>query len=73
MGAILVHIWQIDLAWAYNFLLATIMALLATSVFSLTFNIRSNFRWKLPTNTSTKSEEQINFSAAVWTGLLATC
>lgn len=70
MGAILVNIWQIDLALAYNLLLATIMALLAISVFSLTFNVRANFHWGQNTNKLLKTKK-FNFSAAVGTGLLA--
>ncbi|MFA6814436.1 MAG: hypothetical protein GX943_00390 [Candidatus Pacebacteria bacterium] len=71
MGSILVQIWQIDLAWAYNFLLATIMALLASSVFSLTFNIRANFTWGEKHGKDFSSKEKYNFSAAVWTAILA--
>lgn len=71
MGAILVHIWRIDLAWSYNFILATIMALLASEVFSLTFNIRSNFSWELSIKKAKKNEAQANFSASAWTALLA--
>lgn len=71
MGAILVHMWRIDLAWSYNFLLATVMALLASEVFSLTFNIRSNFAWKLSVKKAKKTEAQANFSASAGTALLA--
>lgn len=71
MGAILVHMWRIDLAYSYNFLLATVMALLASEVFSLTFNIRSNFAWKLSVKKAKKTEAQANFSASAGTALLA--
>ena len=71
MGAILVHIWRIDLAYSYNFLLATVMALLASEVFSLTFNIRSHFAWKSSVKKAKKTEAQANFSASAGTALLA--
>jgi uncharacterized membrane protein len=71
MGSILVQIWQIDLAWAYNFLLATIMALLASGVFSLTFNLRANSIWGEKLGKDFAAQEKYNFSAAVWTAILA--
>jgi uncharacterized membrane protein len=72
MGSILVQIWGIDMAWAYNFLLATIMAILASTVFSLTFNIRANFTWGQKIGRDFSAKEKYNFSATVGTALLAT-
>lgn len=40
--SVLVNLWQIDLAYAYNFLLASLFAIFSTQLFSLTFNLRSN-------------------------------
>lgn len=71
MGSILVQIWGIDLAWAYNFLLATLMAILGSSVFSLTFNIRANFTWGEKLGKDFAAKEKYNFRAAVWTAILA--
>lgn len=71
MGSILVQIWQIDLAWSYNFLLASIMAFLATTVFSLTFNLRANFAWNEKGIKNLLAKEKYHFNASVLTALLA--
>ncbi len=71
MGAILVQVWMIDLAWAYNLLLASIMALLGSGVFSLAFNIRANFNWGEVPGKDFKAKEKYNFRASVWTAILA--
>jgi len=71
MGSILVQIWRLDLAWSYNLILATILAMLASSVFSLTFNLRANFSWGEIAGKNFAAKEKYNFSAAVWTAILA--
>lgn len=60
--AVLVQLWHIDLAYAYNLLLATIFALFCSQIFSLVFNLRSSLR---------PAKEKQEFGRAVFSGLLA--
>ena len=57
-NAILVHLWQIDLAYGYNFLLISLFAILCLELFSIAFNLRANLG-------------TFNFKAAVFAGILA--
>jgi uncharacterized membrane protein len=71
MGSILLQIWQIDMAWAYNLLLAVIMALLASTSFSLAFNLRANFCWGEVIGKDFPEKEKYNFKSALFTAFLA--
>ncbi len=49
-NAILVHLWQMDLAYGYNFLLMTVFALLCVESFAVAFNLSANLgkqRWSV--------------------------
>lgn len=56
--SILVQLWQIDLSYAYNLLLAALFALLCVQLFSLAFNLRFNLG-------------KSSFKAAVFAGVFA--
>lgn len=66
-NAVLVHLWSMDLAYAYNFLLAAIFAFFTTQLFSLAFNLRANF----PEKKKLFKKNGFNFKAAFSSGLLA--
>jgi len=57
-NSILVQLWQIDLAYGYNFLLMVIFALFCIELFAVAFNLRANFGNE-------------NFKASVGAGILA--
>lgn len=57
-NAILVQLWQMDLTYAYNYLLMVIFSLFCVELFALAFNLRANFGKE-------------NFKANVGAGLLA--
>lgn len=57
-NAILVHLWQMDLAYAYNFLLINLFAIFCLQLFSIAFNLRANL-------------SEFNFKAAVFAGIFA--
>src|SRR3989344_290170 len=58
MGAILTHIWAIDLAYSYNLLLAVLFAMTLASGFSLVFNLVNLIAPKIT-------------AASIWGGLVA--
>ena len=66
-NSVLVHLWSMNLAYAYNFLLATIFAFFTTQLFSLAFNLRANF----PEKKKLFKKNEFNFRAAVSSGILA--
>lgn len=67
-NSILVHLWQVDLAYGYNLLLIGLFGLFSLELFSLAFNLRANL---LPIEQSFFGEEKYNFKAAVTAGILA--
>ncbi len=67
-NAILVHLWQVDLAYGYNLLLMSLFALLTLELFSLAFNLRANL-W--PKKLVFLGEEKFDFQASLVAGLLA--
>jgi len=67
-NAILVHLWQVDLAYGYNLLLLGLFALLTLELFSLVFNLRANLLVK---KLSFLNEEKTDFKASVSAGILA--
>ena len=66
-SSVLVRLWSMDLAYAYNFLLATIFAFFTTQLFSLAFNLRANF----PEKKKLFRRNDFNFKAATSSGILA--
>lgn len=66
-NAILVHLWQVDLAYGYNLLLISLFGLLALELFSLVFNLRANL---LPKKVLL-GVEKFDFKASVVSGILA--
>lgn len=69
--AIITQFWGLDLAYAYNILLAVLAGMFASEIFSLVFNLRANFKWGENLGRDYQGREKYNFRAAVWTGLLA--
>ena len=64
-NAILVHLWRIDLAYAYNLLLMTLFAVFVIEIFSLVYNLTSNLLVKPFFIGSEKRATQIAKTAAV--------
>lgn len=69
--AILTQIWTLDLAWSYNFLLATWAGLMASQVFSLVFNWRANSYFGEKLGKDFSGRQSYNFKASWWTAFLA--
>lgn len=67
-NAILVHLWQVDLAYGYNLLLIGLFGLFSLELFSLSFNLSANL---LPSKKSLLGEEKYNFKMAFLAGVLA--
>jgi uncharacterized membrane protein len=65
-NSILVQLWRIDLAYAYNFLLAAIFAIFSVELFSLAFNLRANLDKK-----KFLQADKYDFKAALISGFLA--
>ena len=66
-SSVLVNLWVMNLAYAYNFLLASIFAFFTTQLFSLAFNLRANF----PQKKKLFHKKEFNFKASFSSGVLA--
>jgi uncharacterized membrane protein len=67
-NALLVHLWRIDLAYAYNLLLVSLFALFVLELFSLAFNLRANLLVK---KSFLLTANNYDFKASVLAGFLA--
>lgn len=67
-NAILVHLWQVDLAYGYNLLLISLFGLFSLELFSLAFNLSASL---LPAKKSLLGEEKYNFKVAFLAGIFA--
>ncbi len=67
-NSILVHLWQIDLSYGYNFLLISIFALFCLELFTISFNLKANLNFE---KKMIFKNENYNFRAAVFAGILA--
>jgi len=66
--AILVHLWQVDLAYGYNLLLISLFAIFCLELFSIAFNFKANLSFG---SKSFSKGRDYNFKAALFAGIFA--